>query len=351
MENKILEITLTQNESDLIRKKLQDITYEPLGDEKYIIEVRKAAYACLPSKILDLLEMQRTSKNPLPYFIINHLPIDQFVFGSPSFSETGKKYKSGVLSENIISALGAILGEPYSIHFEGTELVNNLTPQKNCKNHYTGLGSDVELDFHIENAALKFMPEGDYSPMGLIFLGIRNDETTRGPSTFVSDARLALKKLSEEDLEILYGRNFIIKLPFRWREALESKENTDLCPMVSGPIDFPRMSAVFYPNMVLAVNDKAKIAFENLYKAIKAVSIGIQITPGKLMYVDNRLALHSREKFEATYDEDNMPYRWIQRLFIAPNLWNLRSFSSLKGRVYIPTNRNLISALKTERVA
>ncbi|MBM3418283.1 MAG: hypothetical protein FJY17_05105 [Bacteroidetes bacterium] len=150
-----------------------------------------------------------------------------------------------------------------TIYFEGKELVNNLTPQKETKQDYTGLGSEVELDFHIENAALNHMSEDDCSPMALLLLGIRHDN--QGPKTNVADSREALKLLSKEDIETLYGENFVLRLPYRWRSAFEnSNDNTKLCPMISGPIDLPRISAVCYPDMVLPVNLKAKNAFNNL---------------------------------------------------------------------------------------
>ena len=69
-----------------------------------------------------------------------------------------------MLSENLLAALGAVIGEPYSISHEGLELVNNLAPHKHTRHEYRGLRSEVELDFHIENAAQAFMPEGDASP-------------------------------------------------------------------------------------------------------------------------------------------------------------------------------------------
>jgi hypothetical protein len=44
-------------------------------------------------------------------------------------------------------AFASLIGEPYSILFEGGDIVNNLIPTKRAKREYTGLGSEVELDF------------------------------------------------------------------------------------------------------------------------------------------------------------------------------------------------------------
>lgn len=336
-----LEVTLFPEELLIIKQGLSSISYDPQGGDDYISAIRTAAYQYFPKRILSILEQQKSVKHMLPYLIINNLPIDDDVHGSPSFSETGINFKSGCLSENVICAIGAIIGEPYSIYFEGQELVNNLTPQKHTKQDYTGLGSEVELDLHIENAALKYVSEDDCSPRGMFLLGIRKDRNSIGPKTFVSDARKALHLLDEDDIKTLYEKNFIIRLPYRWRRAFSSgKENTELSPMISGSFDLPRLSAVFYPDMVLPVNERAKKAFDNLYQALKSVAVGVDITPGKLMYIDNRFVLHSREKFSPTYDENDNPYRWVQRLFITSSLWNFRGFPCATtvdgGRVFNP---------------
>ncbi len=335
------EITLSSDEASDIKEGLSMIKYDSHGGDGYVSAVRVAAYKCMPQRILDILEKQKSAKLLSPYFIFNNLPIDSQINGSPSFDETGALFKSGNLSENVICAIAAIIGEPYSIYFEGRELVNNLTPQKDTKHDYTGLGSEVELDLHIENSALKYMSEDDCSPRGMFLLGIRKDINAIGPKTFVSDSREALKLLDQNDIETLYGNNFIVRLPYRWRSAFSGgKENTDLSPMISGPISLPRISAVFYPDMVLPVNDRAKKAFDRLYQAMRSVSVGVDITPGKLVYIDNRFVLHSREKYYPTYDQNDRPYRWVQRLFVTSSLWNFRKFTSTSGnggRVFDPS--------------
>lgn len=330
------EFNLTNQEAENIKNALSGIEYDPSGGDEFIFAIRRAAYEKFPIWILNLLEKQKSSLQPLSHIIINNFVLDDNVTGSPMSNETGVKYKDGCVSENIIAAIGAIVGEPYSIKFEGAELVNNLTPHKEARQDYTGIGYDVELDFHIENAALRFIAEDGYSPMGLILLGVRNDYNCIGPKTFVSDAREALKMLSPEDIRVLYGNNFVIKLPYRWRSE-HCVDVTQPCSMLYGTLEFPRVSAVFYPDMVIPLGNKAEVAFKNFYDAIKAVSEGVHITPGKLVYVDNRFTLHSREKFNATFDENGLGYRWVQRVFVAPNLWSFRSFEQHGDRIFAPT--------------
>ncbi|RUR15413.1 hypothetical protein ELY21_14720 [Legionella sp. km535] len=332
----IIRINLSNTDKEKLEKELRDIVYDGMGNHKYIQELRRALYNALPLQLIDLINHQKASHNLLSAIVIDNVPIDTGIVGSPSFSQTGRDFKSGFLSENVITAFSSLIGEPYSIYFEGRELVNNLTPQINTKYDYTGLGSEVELDFHIENAALQHISEDDYSPMGIFFLGLRVDETATQPITSIADARKALKLLKKSDLDILYGSNFHIQLPYRWREAFQSSPVTPKCPLIRGPLNLPRVSVAFYSGMVTAIDNRAKIALENFHSAIKEVSESIIITPGRLVYVDNRYTLHSRTRFEPTYDELGCPYRWVQRVFVTPTLWPFRNFQAIGDRVFMP---------------
>lgn len=337
MDESIIKISLHESEKERIRKEFISIQYDVLGNDEYIQKLRKAIFKILPDHLINLFNNQRGTRDLRSGIIVDNIPIDNDISGSPAFHQTGKEFKSGTLSENLITAFSLLVGEPYSIYFEGQELVNNLTPQIKHKLDYTGLGSEVELNFHIENAALQYISEDDFAPVGLFFLGVRIDENVEPPKTFISDARKAIPLLSQSDLEILYGANFHLHLPYRWREAFHHTEvNTSQCPVIRGPLNLPRISAAFYPGMITPMDSRAKLAMDNLHEAIQAVSESISITPGKLVYVDNRFTLHSRAKFTPTYDANGCPYRWLQRVFVAPNLWPFRDFQSIGHRVFLP---------------
>lgn len=106
--------------------------------------------------------------------------------------------------------------------------------------------------------------------------------------------------------------------------------------MLSGVANLLRVNAVFYPDMIVSLTEEAQKALDRFYVALKSVVLKIAITPGRLVYVDNRIALHSRDKFTARYDENKCAYRWLQRLFIMSDLWSLRNFSKVGDRVFNP---------------
>uniref|UniRef100_UPI0035D1391F TauD/TfdA family dioxygenase n=1 Tax=Bartonella sp. AD328YNZD TaxID=3243464 RepID=UPI0035D1391F len=244
---------------------------------------------------------QKVSITPKPYLIFENLPIDRQINTSPNPYNLDASCKSGYISENLIMMFSLLIGEPYAIKFEGEHIVNNLVPLEDNKKDYTGLGSEVELDFHIENAALKFITGLNLSPKGILLSGVRND--VNGTLTRISDARLALKLLSEEDLRNLRDNLYIINVPYRWRR--NGVTSTSKVPLVQGDGEFPNISAVFYPGMLEPQSKKAKEASDHF----KAVSFGIDVQQGRLLYIDNRMALHSRDKFFGSFDSYENPMR------------------------------------------
>ena len=103
-----------------------------------------------------------------------NLPVDENIPMPPTEHNNYSRIdKKSYISENILVLISLIYGEPYSMYHEGKGLVNNLIPSKNRKNDFTGLGSSVELGFHIENSALRYLKEGNCSPKALLLGGVR----------------------------------------------------------------------------------------------------------------------------------------------------------------------------------
>ncbi|MGL4859286.1 MAG: TauD/TfdA family dioxygenase [Enterobacteriaceae bacterium] len=238
--------------------------------------------------------------------------------------------KRGVISENLIMAFSALVGEPYSIVFESPDIVSNLIPVSELAEQYTGLGSQVELDFHTEHAAAKFIDGVNFVPQGLLLSGVRHDP--QGPLTRVADIRLALQRLDAETIACLYKPLFRLKVPHRWRNNTEIE--TKSVAVLEGPFDFPDVTLVYYSDLMTGQTDEAVTALKTLYKAIQDISFHVDIKPGELVYIDNRFALHSRDKFISGYDANGTPLRWIQRVVVAANLWPHRNLKQVHARVF-----------------
>lgn len=323
---------LTDNERNQLGAALGKVNYDPQGGQNYITDLRIIADAHLPRRVIDVLANQRTSLNPKPYLIFENLPTDEAVFTTPEAHTFTPAAKSGTLSESLIMTFAGMIGEPYSIQFEGADVVNNLIPKASEKREYTGLGSEVELGFHIENAALKHVENASFSPLGLLLTGVRHDPN--GPLTRLADARQAIGLLEEHDVECLSQPLYRIKVPHRWRD--QGAYITEPIAMLSGGLDFPEVSAVFYPDMLEALSKPAADSMARFHHALSQVSIGVDIKPGQLVYIDNRFTLHARDRFVPSLDAMSNPLRWVQRVFVASNLWSHRRLDRVKARVFLP---------------
>ena len=334
MKKQIYNFSLLDSEKQALAAALARLPYDPNGFCQYINELRIIALSALPKRVIEAFVRQKTSLQPLPFIVIDNLPTDS-VYRVPLPHEDSRTCKSGQISENLILAISSLVGEPYSITFEGESIVNNLIPTLATRNDFTGLGSGVELDFHIENAALKYLRGQDYSPLGLFLSGVAFDP--RGPGTLVADGRKALGLLAKDDLELLKSPLFQIKVPYRWREALGVAAClTDPVPIVRDDSDYPDIAAAFYSDIVTPLTAPARAALDKFHLAIKSVAVRMEIKPGKLVYIDNRFALHSREAFDSSFDDLGRAQRWVQRVFVAPSLWNHRKLIRSKHRVFYP---------------
>lgn len=292
---------LTDQERNALFSALDKMAYDPAGGNAYIHAIRSAMTLYLPHRISAILSQQKASIQPRPYLILKNVPTDKEVFFSPCPDQYTPSAKSGDISENLLVGISSLIGEPYSIYFEGKALINNLIPQREAKKEYTGLGFDVELDFHIENAALKHLEELNVSPMGLLLAGVRSDP--QSPMTHISDSRLAISQLSDKEIETLASPLYRIKLPYRWRQSSQTRcKGTGLVPLISQNHAFPDVSAVFYPGMISASTALAEAVLERFYRLVKKNAIALAICPGDLIYIDNRFVLHSRDKFVPSFD-------------------------------------------------
>lgn len=255
-------------------------------------------------------------------------PIDQSLY-----SRIDKK---SYISENILVLIGLIYGEPYSMYYESKGLVNNLIPLKNAKKDFTGVGSAVELGFHIENSALRYMTSKNCSPKALLLTGVRQQENP--PITPIADAREALKLLCDEDIKMLFKPHYKIKLPYRWRIDKNSKNyKTEFIPILNKVNESLFCNGAFYGDMIEEVKtERAQTALKNFEKALYDTMIQEVIKPGEVVCIDNRVMYHSRFKFDAKFNSNGQAYRWIQRIFVTEDLSNFEGLVKNSDRVYSP---------------
>lgn len=245
--------------------------------------------------------------------------------------------KPGYISENVLLLIATLFGGPYSMACEGRGLVNNLVPTRTTAADLSGAGAASDLRFHIENAALRFLTGRDCSPKALFLTGVRQDKTP--PFTRLADARPALALLTLEDRNALMTAQYRIRLPYRWRQfrADYDRVTTPPIPLLRAGVDGLLVNAALYGDMIADFGSAAgERAARNFEAALEAVAVDEIIAPGEVLCIDNRVTLHARTPFAASFDEEGRALRWVQRVFVTEDLSNFRGWDAADGAVFAP---------------
>lgn len=312
-----------------LEDRLRELTYVEGGDyEAPITLARVAVREAAPALAAFVRERWADDRRPGPVQIEN-LPFDATIRRGLAEPERPMPPQPSSLSEGLL--LGLVPGEPYAVSQESLGLVSNLCPKRQDLERLTGLGSRRALGLHIENAAARLLP-GDRAPDGLALIG-RSAEKADAPGTLVADGRLAYRRLEARDQAILRDEaRFIARFPLRWR--LDDADGPSVpTAVVYGDDEAPSFVAAFYGDILTAADSEAASALERFRVALEAVAIAVVVRPGTALLVDNHRVFHGRAAFEPAFDEDGLPYRWLQRVFWTSSLNRFERWPVTNGRI------------------
>jgi L-asparagine oxygenase len=334
MSGEITAVTrhsLSAAERHTLADALARIPYPPYGPfAPFVAATRRAvADAITPAtaRVLDAFKNDRSAPGAL---IIDGCPFNASIAKGLREDELDHPEHGGAPSEALIVGVTAQIGEPYSVDQEGKGLVNNVCPSRAHLTRHTGLGSRMRLGLHIENAAARAMP-GDRAPEGLALIGVSR-EPGKAPGTAIADGRTALARLDDSKIRELQKPQFVIRVPKRWH-AEGTDGQTVTTSVVLGSKEDPRFVAAFYDDMVEATTAAGREALKDFTDALEGVSVEVVVEPGVLVMLDNQIVFHGRGAFEAAFDEDGRPYRWLQRVFWTTSLRRLGTWPFVNDRV------------------
>ena len=327
-------IRLDDEDKHRLRKNLSVIDYDPGGGDDYLAAVQEMMHASLPRAIVKLLAEQKDRRKARPFLVFDNLPVSEKVITSPPAQGVFPQLKSGCLSENLAVGFARLIGEPYSIAYEGDGVVNNVVPKKALARAHTSQGFDVALEFHTEHPALKHYKGMNLSPNGLVVTGVRRDP--HGPRTWLADVPETLATMSAPDLATLRRPVYSVRSPERWKECAPAVDvSRHRVPLVFEENSAMQVCAAFFPNTVKPLNWQARMAFENFHKALKRNALGLKLEPGRLVYINNDRTVHARERFDASFDQWGNGLRWVQRVCVTHDLGKQQQhFRAVKPRVF-----------------
>jgi L-asparagine oxygenase len=331
---------LTAHERDLVEHVTRHFEYPESDYQSYLKNILFAQrqVGAIFADIADRANLSRSYPHCAGAIKIANLPVDCNPPMPPIRAGGLKRIeKPSYVSENVLLLIATLFGQPYSMACEGRGLVNNLIPTRATAGDLTGLGAASDLRFHIENSALRFLTGRDCSPKALFLTGVRQDRTP--PLTRLSDARPALALLSPDDRKALMTAQYLIRLPYRWRQfrAGYGELTTPRIPLLRSSADGLLVNAALYGDMIADFGStRGERAARNFEAALEAVAIDEIVTPGEVLCIDNRVTLHARTPFEAGFDEAGHALRWAQRVFVTEDLGNFGDWDTTDGVVFSP---------------
>lgn len=323
-------LELTRDENAAVRQLTDDLLDEdperPLDDQLGRLSVRAHE---MPVRVRKHLTDFRLTGRPYGGLVLSNLPVDEDTLGPTPMSYTDEpKSRETDRAAAVLLLMGSLMGDPISyLTQQRGRLVLDVFPVRGHEDSQLGSSSTVNLEWHNEDA---FHPmRADW----IMLFCLRNSD--RVPTTFAPVQDL---ELDEATRRILFEERFII-LPDESHTAAFNETTTgietnawadkafqQIAEMNSSPrptsilsgkqeAPFVRLDPAF---MKRALNDPAaEKALEIVIDAIDNRLRDVVITPGELLIIDNKRAVHGRKPFKARYDGTD---RWLRRINVTANL-------------------------------
>jgi L-asparagine oxygenase len=187
------------------------------------------------------------------------------------------------------------MGEMVAYEAEGGgNLFQNIIPSPSMAREQTSIGSNTELEIHTEQAFSKLRPDilslscirGDPNALTYILPVGKIIENTNS-----SEKRLLREQLWKTGVDLsfkLHGKEF-----------LESDIRGPMS-ILSGSENDPQL--VFDQDLMFGFNESGERLLKKIVDIYYKERIEHNLTPGEIIFIDNRRAVHGRSPFFPRYD-------------------------------------------------
>src|SRR5215203_4681810 len=261
----------------------------------------------LPRRLRAFLNTFRLTE-PSGVCLISGYPVDDAKVGkTPPHWRTKPDGSDTTAEEIFLNLCGALLGDAIAWSHQRDGLIcQDLVPINGHENKMLGSGSEQELVWHTEDARYSY--RGDY--IGLMCL--RNPDAV--PTTF---ALIDEVQLDPEQVEVLFEPRFV----FRPDPSHPSDNEWEKGSVLFGDPESPYIRFDPY-SMGQPETEEARLAMDQLIRAIDENLTGLSLLPGECLFIDNYKAVHGRSSFKARFDGTD---RWLKRINVARDLRKSRA--------------------------
>ena len=249
----------------------------------------------LPSELVNKIEAFLHLKEP--YLWLENLP----------------QINQDVAFVAIINLVGGI----YAYINEGTMInINRPKPHDDSANIVTFYSWNL-FEYHTEKSFATVPPD---------FLALYCIQNVPGAATLASDINTAVSTLDKHSVDILSQPLYKIKIP---EVSGCSREYAPIKPILFKDEKGNYTAEVRFDNIV-CYSDEAKEALEQFRIALNKVGFEIELKPGQMVIINNKLLAHGRKAFTPTFNATSD--RELHRVFIARDVAKL-------GKAFDPNTR------------
>jgi L-asparagine oxygenase len=300
------------------------------GIDHDVILAAQCAAGRLPAGLIRRLHTFRKWSNAYGTLLIQGLPVDPNPPATP-LSEEPTPVSDLPVASAVQLLVMCLLGEPIAYRDEKNgEMIQSVHPVAGREERQENTGS-VFLEFHTEDGFHPFRPDF----LSLVCIRQDHDKMARTASASI---RRALPHLPHAVIDLLRRPEYRTKLASSFGEQTRYAAAQ---PVLSGDFAVPEICVDMHATQPLT--DSAAWAFGHLRKVLESVAIDAALSPGDLLIVDNRTALHARTGFVPRYDGQD---RWLRRMFAVTDL--RRSQPARAGRSHVCVPLSVLDVVEGE---
>jgi L-asparagine oxygenase len=221
----------------------------------------------------------------------------------PSWSEAPRQ-ATGSWDATLL-LIASVMGAPFG--WEGQQdgrLVHDIVPSKGHEHEQTGASSSVVLSAHTEDA---FHPDR----ANLLLLAcLRNHDAV--PTRLAS---VRHTRLSAADRALLEQPTLPI-LPDDSYDEADGSADASAAPQVATVWDGEGGLGIRYDPAYTPLEHADagyRAAYDRLTAELDRVAVDVTLAPGEVLVIDNDVAVHGRQPFQARYDGTD---RWLKRVSV-----------------------------------
>lgn len=296
-EDSVIDLSKVKEEISDLCQEIPDYT----RDLKGFLREAALRYSSLPKTIRRRLYDFKRESNDYGAFLVRGLPVEEKLPDTPK-SSTAPDSRNSQMSEFILAMICHGVGTPYAYAQEKRGAVfQNMVPTKENEYNLSSESSSILLDYHTEAAFHPYLP--DY-----VLLSCLRSDHEKKARTISASSRMIISHLTHRTRSVLSKPLYKTGVDYSFGSQNGTKGNGPTLPILKGDPGDPDI--LYDLDLMIPLTNEAEIALTELRRVAAQVGCWTVLTPGDLLIVDNRKAVHARSEFKARYDGKD---RWILR--------------------------------------